>query len=279
MLVYRSFNDLKTYLDEQIENGLTIGLVPTMGALHEGHISLVRNSISKTDITICSIFVNPAQFNVSEDLEKYPRTEDDDLNKLRIGGCHVVFIPIVKEVYPSSYKSIEVDLNGIDLVMEGRHRPGHFAGVVQVISRFFEQIDPDYAFFGEKDYQQLAVIERLVEIRKFKTKIIGCSIIREESGLAMSSRNMRLSESGKNKATIIYELLSYCKANYSGNNSSELVAYVLKQIRNAKELTLDYFEIADAIALKPVTNVDEKARAFIAAEVEGIRLIDNMGLN
>lgn len=279
MLVFRTFKELRAFLKKQVDNGLKIGFVPTMGALHDGHISLISKSIEKCDITLCSIFVNPTQFNDSEDLDRYPRTEVRDIHLLEAVKCDVVFIPSVDEVYPPNYKTPHVELDTLESVMEGALRPGHFTGVMQVVGRFFEQILPDYAFFGEKDYQQLAVIKKMVSHRNFPINIVGCEIQREATGLAMSSRNIRLSNSGLKNAEFLIEQLNWAKKNYELLPNSEIEKRVKAAFLEQNPLELEYFEIADSNNLAPILNKDQPARAFIAAHIEGVRLIDNIDLN
>lgn len=278
MLVYRTFSELRKYLDQMVLLGKTIGFVPTMGVLHEGHISLVEKSKLLCDITVVSIFVNPKQFNMAEDLEKYPRMETEDIQKLKENYCDVVFIPSVEDVYPDGLKLPKVDLNGIDLVMEGKHRPGHFEGVVQVVGRFFDQIKPNKAFFGEKDFQQVSVIEQMVRTQKYAVEIVRCAIKREVSGLAMSSRNIRLSAEGWHKSVLISEQLIWAKENFGKMRIDQIKTAIEKTFNDDPSMVLEYFEIANEENLQAIQSTDVYARAFIAAELEGIRLIDNMAL-
>jgi len=279
MLVYRTFNDLRNYLRTQVDSGSKVGFVPTMGALHDGHISLVNQANATCNITLVSIFVNPTQFNNSDDLKKYPRTEKGDLRKLDSAECDVVFIPSVDEVYPAEYTTPHVDLSKLESVMEGAHRPGHFNGVIQVVGRFFEQISPDYAFFGEKDFQQLAIIKRMVSERSFPIQVVGCEILREESGLAMSSRNMRLSEQATKEATLIFNQLNWAKENAKSLSIQEITESVKNVFNTHSTIELEYFEIADSVSLQPASSMMLESRAFIAAHLEGVRLIDNIALN
>lgn len=278
MLVYRTFEELKTFLVAKVESGLTIGFVPTMGALHDGHMSLIHSSMDHADLTICSVFVNPTQFNKAEDLEKYPRTEQADLDILRNNGCDIVLIPSVDEVYPADYSSEKLDLEGIEIIMEGEHRPGHFDGVVQVVGRFFEELQPNFAFFGEKDFQQLAVIRKMVSLRNLPVQVMACAIKREDSGLAMSSRNMRLSEEALVESAYIFKQLNWAKSSYSKQSVDEIKQIVLRGFEKNDRIELEYFEIVNEDTLLPVKNKDEKARAFFAGVVEGVRLIDNVQL-
>ncbi len=281
MLVYRTFGELRRFLDGQVRDGKTIGFVPTMGALHEGHLSLIEECNSRCDVSICSVFVNPTQFNNAEDLEKYPRTEEEDLRKLEASQCDVVLIPDVSEVYPEgTKKKLQniVDLKGLDVVMEGAHRPGHFDGVVQVVSRFFDQINPDFAFFGEKDFQQLAVISQMVSELNMQVKIIGCPIKRNKLGLALSSRNTRLSAEGIKVATILYQQLNWAKTHIDILSVNEIIKSVKQSLKAHSQVELEYFEIVESKTLRSIKTKKKKIRAFIAAYVEGVRLIDNMAL-
>ena len=281
MLVYRTFGELRQFLDGQVREGKTIGFVPTMGALHEGHLSLIEECNSRCDVSVCSVFVNPTQFNNPDDLEKYPRTEEEDLRKLRRSNCDVVLVPDVKEVYPGGEElklQNIVDLKGLDLVMEGAHRPGHFDGVVEVVSRFFDQIKPDFAFFGEKDFQQLAVIRQMVFELDMKINIVGCPIKRNKLGLALSSRNVRLSKEGIKVATLLYQQLNWSKAHIDTLSVNEIIKSVKQSLKGHSQVELEYFEIVESKTLRSIKTKRKKIRAFIAAHVEGVRLIDNIAL-
>ncbi|UTW67698.1 pantoate--beta-alanine ligase [bacterium SCSIO 12643] len=281
MLVYRTFGELRQFLDRQVKEGKTIGFVPTMGALHEGHLSLIEECNSRCDVSVCSVFVNPTQFNNVDDLKKYPRTEEEDLQKLKAAHCDVVLVPEVNEVYPEGAKSegkSTVDLKGLDVVMEGAHRPGHFDGVVQVVSRFFDQINPDFAFFGEKDFQQLAVIKQMVSELKMQIQIVGCPIRRNKLGLALSSRNTRLSAEGIKVATVLYQQLNWAKTHIDTLSVNEIIKSVKQSLKGHSQVELEYFEIVESKTLRSIKTKKKKIRAFIAAHVEGVRLIDNIAL-
>jgi pantoate--beta-alanine ligase len=281
MLVYRTFSELSQFLASQVEKGNTIGFVPTMGALHDGHLSLIKDCNSKSDISVCSIFVNPTQFNNPTDLEKYPRTEVQDLKKLETVNCDVAFLPDVLEVYPKvmvSGLSYKVDLEGLDEVMEGAHRPGHFDGVVEVISRFFSQIRPNLAFFGEKDFQQLAIIKHMVRRLNFQIEIVSCPILRNENGFALSSRNVRLSTEGLKIALLLNQQLHWAKEHVDSLSISEIIIVVKKTFNEYSNIELEYFEVVESKTLKSIQTKKKEIRAFIAAHVEGVRLIDNMAL-
>lgn len=274
MLIYKSVNELQQFLTENKHK--IIGFVPTMGALHQGHLSLIQASQQKADVTICSIFVNPIQFNKQEDLDNYPRNVETDVLKLESVNCEVLFLPSVEEMYPNKkYKNFE--FGSLAEVMEGEHRPGHFNGVANVIERFFEIIHPNYAFFGEKDFQQLAIVKALTKQLALKTEIVGCPILRENSGLAMSSRNERLTVEQKKDAAIIFEALSFIKQNYLKYTIAEHKSYFSKTI-SAKKMELEYIEFADGNTLQPVKNWNETnyCVVFIAVHVGKVRLIDNV---
>lgn len=274
MLICKSVVALQQFLVEKKHK--IIGFIPTMGALHQGHLSLIEASQQKADITICSIFVNPIQFNKQEDLDNYPKNIDADVLKLESVNCEVLFLPSVEEMYPNKqYKIFE--FGALAEVMEGEHRPGHFNGVANVIERFFEIIHPNYAFFGEKDFQQLAVVKALTKQLGLPTEIIGCPILREISGLAMSSRNERLSATQKKDAAIIFEALSFIKKNYLKHNIATHKSYFAKTITE-KNIELEYIEFADGNTLQPVKNWNETEYCvvFIAVHVGKVRLIDNV---
>ena len=275
MLVVNTIEELQLFFEQQ--KGKSIGFVPTMGALHKGHVSLVEFSQQKCDITVCSIFVNPIQFNKQDDFTNYPKTIDSDLKYLEAVECDVVFCPSAQEMYPNK---IEKDFNfGIlSTVMEGEHRPGHFNGVAIVIERFFEIINPDLAFFGEKDFQQLAIVKEVAKQTGFKTKIIGVPTVREVSGLAMSSRNLRLSEDEKIAAANISKELQYIILNKNAFTPQELKINYRNKIDANQFLKTEYIEIADGNTLLPVINWEDSDYpiAFTAVNVGEVRLIDNM---
>lgn len=281
MLIYYSIGQLQTFLNEERNKNNSIGFVPTMGALHSGHLTLIEKSKELSNVTICTIFVNPTQFNNQSDLEKYPRTTEDDIKLLQNVECDVLFMPEVSEIYPENEALETYKFGAIERVMEGKHRPGHFNGVGQIISKFVEIMNPDYAFFGEKDFQQLAIINRLVEIKKFSVKIIPCSIARAEDGLALSSRNKRLNERQRNAAPIIHQAILFAKKNQDKHTPQELEKIVWKQINESPEFTVEYVEIADDKHLKRAVDWVENCtyRIFIAAFCGEVRLIDNEQLN
>jgi pantoate--beta-alanine ligase len=262
------------------EAGLTVGFVPTMGALHRGHISLIEEARKSCDIVTCSIFVNPIQFNNSSDLETYPKTIEADIEKLENAGCDLVFIPDTEEMYPEPV-SEKYDFGALENVLEGAFRPGHFNGVAVVVKRLFDIMIPDRAFFGEKDYQQLLIIKALVRHDDIPVKIVPCPIIRENDGLAMSSRNARLSEKERAVAPFIYNTL--CKAVEMGKTKTvdEIISWGEAQFNGNDNFKLEYFQIADNIELQPVVNKkkSDNARLLVAAWLGNVRLIDNVDIN
>lgn len=258
----------------------SIGFVPTMGALHQGHISLVEQAKAQNDFILVSIFVNPTQFNNSEDLEKYPRTEAEDTFLLEKAGVDAVFIPSVEDMYPQGANSQSFQLNGLENQMEGKFRPGHFDGVGTIVNRFFEIIQPTKAYFGEKDFQQLRIIQQMVENLNLDLEIVPVAIKREEDGLAMSSRNKRLTEEMRSESPIIYQILQKAK-DFLVNNSIEATKKMVEKEFATTNLELEYFEIADENTLESVSEFDSShnIRAFIAVFAGEIRLIDNLKLN
>lgn len=257
-------------------NREVIAFVPTMGALHQGHISLFEKAKKSGTKLVVSVFVNPTQFNNASDLINYPRTFDEDRRILLSAGVDVMFFPSEKEVYPTEGPK-QYDLDGLDRNMEGPNRPGHFNGVVQVVSRLFDLVGPTKAFFGEKDFQQLAILRHMSRKLGYRTEIIGCETVRESSGLAMSSRNIRLSEEGKLLAVGLSESLHWIKAQLGEHRSaSEVLALARKRLNELDGLTLEYLEMVDPLTLQNVDDRSASIQACVAAFVEGVRLIDNM---
>lgn len=275
MLVFKTVEEIQTYL--RGIDAKTIGFVATMGALHQAHISLIDISKSQNELTICSIFVNPKQFDKKEDLIKYPKKIESDIKKLNEANCDVLFAPNVKEMYPKKVEK-EFHFGLLSEVMEAEHRPGHFNGVAIVIERFFEILNPTRAYFGEKDYQQLTVIRALAEKINSPVQIIGCPIYREKNGLAMSSRNERLTIEEKNKASEISKALTHISQHKNSNSVAELKEYFFKSISQHQLFQPEYFEIADQNTLKPIEDWGDADSyiAFTAVNVNGVRLIDNM---
>lgn len=280
MIILRNLTEMQSVLSELKAKNKTIGFVPTMGALHAGHISLVEESKKQNDFTLVSVFVNPTQFNNLEDLEKYPRTEQADASLLEDAGVDAVFFPSVEVMYPNGAESNSYDFNGLENQMEGKFRPGHFDGVGTIVKRFFEIIQPNHAYFGEKDFQQLRIIQQMVENYKIPLKIVPVEIKRDENGLAMSSRNKRLTEEMLEESPKIYQILLKAK-DFLQNNSVEATKKMVEEEFAKTKLELEYIEIADEKTLESVTNIEptQKVRAFIAAFAGDIRLIDNLRLN
>ena len=283
MILFKKTVDLRKWIDNQQITGKKIGFVPTMGALHEGHISLIETSKAQNQITICSIFVNPAQFNDPKDFEKYPVTIEKDILLLEESGCNVLFLPSVAEIYPEGFVSKKhFDLEFIETVLDGKYRPGHFQGVCMVVERLLKIVLPDQLYLGQKDYQQCMVIKKLIERIGLTDKInlVICPTLREPNGLAMSSRNMRLSKDEKDAATIIFKTLNYIKANTEKIAPPSLKLSAQKMLE-AAGLKPDYVEIADATNLAQVEewNPNQKMVTLIAAFINEVRLIDNILLN
>jgi pantoate--beta-alanine ligase len=276
MLKINTVNGLSNLVDIYRKTQKTIGFVPTMGALHDGHASLMKQSLQENDITIVSVFVNPKQFNNADDLNKYPRTIDADLLFLKKTGVDVVFVPNSDEVYSPEYIAPKIDLGRLELLMEGKMRPGHFDGVVQVLARFFQIIKPTNAYFGLKDFQQVAVVRKMVELLSFQTTIVSCPIYRELNGLAYSSRNERLSMAQKEEALFIHQSLLKAKE-YAINNTPKEVVALIEQSYKKSTLELEYFEVVHPITLESLNNTwVQGAVGCIVAFVGDVRLIDNM---
>lgn len=280
MEVFKTVKSLQNRL-LKIDKNKDLGFVPTMGALHDGHLSIVKKAKTENDFVIASIFVNPTQFDKEEDLLKYPKTIKKDLGKLESEKCDFVFIPTVEEIYANIIKSDSFDFDGLDRVMEGAFRVGHFDGVGTIVKKLFEIVQPNKAYFGEKDYQQLLIIKKMVEKNHLSVHIVPCEIYREKDGLAMSSRNARLTKNQRNEAPLIYQTLLKSQALFSDNNIEFIKTMVNNKFKNNDVLQLEYFEIADIQTLKPVDHKVSgiKYRAFIAVFADSIRLIDNIALN
>jgi pantoate--beta-alanine ligase len=281
--VYSEKQQITSVLDTLRARNLKIGLVPTMGALHEGHLQLVKKALSENDIVVVSIFVNPTQFDNNDDLTKYPRMLNADVALLKrvSKDTVIVYAPTVDDMYDGNIRSQNFDFDGLEFEMEGKFRTGHFDGVGTIVKRFFEIIKPDNAYFGEKDFQQLAIIKKLVEKHQIPVNIEGCEIHRETNGLAMSSRNTRLKPEYKNAAPFIYKTLKTAKEKFGIKSAYKITEWVEKQFADHDLLELEYFIIADAETLKPVKRKSNKKayRGFIAVYADDIRLIDNIALN
>jgi pantoate--beta-alanine ligase len=276
MIKYKSAYRLNKYIQKQKKLGKTVGFIPTMGALHQGHLSLIQAAKNECDIAVCSVFVNPTQFNKASDLEKYPRNLDADAILLESVACDVLFNPSVKTIYPDGADRFDAPKVGDMLdVLEGEHRPGHFQGVMQVISLLLDIIDPTQLYMGLKDFQQFAICSKMVEMQGRAVEMRGMPIVREANGLAMSSRNERVSAAAKNSAGIIYESLQLVKDNLDNYSIIELKNMAKKHIASLKGGELEYFEI---VSQKTLRVPEEKVEliALCAVWLEGIRLIDNI---
>ena len=279
METYKTISSLKQAINNKKAAGKTIGFVPTMGALHAGHISLIDESKKQTDVTVVSIFVNPTQFNDSKDLENYPRTIKSDIQKLENVKADILFLPDVKEIYPEP-DTRQFDFGKLDKVMEGRFRKGHFNGVAQVVSKLFDIVEPNKAFFGQKDFQQYVIIKTLASkyMAEYNIDIVRCPIIREKDGLAMSSRNLLLLDEQRKNANVIYKTLKKAKENYSGKSVEEIKKFVIKEINKNPFLEVEYFSIVDDVNLEEIKEMTEEKNKVgcIAVYCGKIRLIDNI---
>lgn len=277
MQIFRSKSELNAALNALRNSGKTIGFVPTMGALHDGHISLVKKAKEACDVVVISIFVNPTQFNNAADLEKYPRIPEKDVPMLKAAGGNILFMPEVEEMYPEGTKSSDknLPLGSLGEVMEAKHRPGHFDGVITIVRKLFEAVGECKAFFGQKDFQQLAVVRFLVKHEKLPVEIVSCPIVREAGGLAMSSRNMRLTPEQRKAALVLSRALFAVEREWHSKSIPELRDLVSAVMNEEPSVKLEYFEIADRDTLETTTE-KKNAVAFIAAYVGEVRLIDNV---
>ena len=277
MKLVHTINELRAELDIQRKAGKKIGLVPTMGALHEGHASLVRRAVAENDVVVVSDFVNPTQFNDKNDLLKYPRTLEADCELLEKEGAAYVFAPSVEEVYPEP-DTRQFSYAPLDTVMEGKYRPGHFNGVCQIVSKLFMMVEPDKAYFGEKDFQQLAIIREMVKQMQFPLQIVGCPIVREADGLALSSRNARLSEEQRQQALNISKTLFASKEYAVSHTVEETQKFVEDAIAASEGLELEYFELVDGTTLQKIASWEETDYAVgcITVYCSEVRLIDNI---
>jgi len=281
MILFKEIVTLAKHLTQLKQQGLSVGFVPTMGALHGGHISLIEKSKTTCDITVSSIFVNPTQFNNVKDFEKYPITVSNDILLLEKSGCDVLFMPRVNEIYPDGFSSkYHYDLGEIEFVLEGKYRPGHFQGVCQVVHRLLNIVQPDKLFMGQKDYQQCLIVKRLVDSLHLNVEVVTAGTYREASGLAMSSRNLRLNEQEKEIASGISKMLRYIKERFTTTPFSVLEDYATNFLLTSGFTKVDYVSIADADTLQPASIVKGKSNlvTLIAAYINDVRLIDNMEL-
>lgn len=278
MIIFHLADDINKFLKTKRNSGVRTGFVPTMGALHAGHLSLINQSKTETGFTVCSIFVNPTQFNDPKDFEKYPVTLNNDILLLERAGCDVLFLPSVKEIYPSGTSQLpHYDLGYLESVLEGKYRPGHFQGVCQVVQRLLEIVEPDQLFLGQKDFQQCMVIKRMIDLTQLPVSISICPTLRENDGLAMSSRNMRLNKAERETAVEIYQTLMMMKQQLQAGS----VIQIKKQAEDnllQKGFKPDYAELANADTLELIDewNGKDKVVALIAAYLNEVRLIDNM---
>ena len=283
MQVYTAKTGLIAHINKQKQPGLSLGFVPTMGALHQGHLSLVKAALSMNEYVVVSIFINPTQFNNPNDLIHYPRTLDKDVSLLKTlsKDSIVVYAPSSEDLYGPQIKTDCFDFDGLDLEMEGSSRPGHFDGVGTVVKRFFEIVRPDNAYFGEKDFQQLQIIKKMVAITKLPVNIITCPIEREANGLAMSSRNTRLSPAEVDASALIYKTLQSVQRQFNYESRQAISEWVVNQFSTHPLFELDYFQISEVESLAPIKkkSLHKSCRAFIAVNIGDVRLIDNIDLN
>jgi pantoate--beta-alanine ligase len=273
--------ELQAQLSIIFSKSKSVGLVPTMGALHQGHIDLIKKAFKENDEVVVSIFVNPTQFNNREDLSKYPKNLTKDIALIaKVSDKIIVYAPSVEEIYHNKVEAEKFNFNGLDMVMEGEFRAGHFDGVGTIVEALLRSIKPNKAYFGEKDYQQLQIVKKLVKNKQIPVEIIGCPIVREKNGLAMSSRNERLSNEVRQKASLIFETLNTAKEKFGTKSALEVTNWVKNQFDARDHFRLEYFQIADIETLKPIKRKikSKQYRAFIAVFADDIRLIDNIAL-
>jgi len=279
VLLFKTVDSLQKHIQQLKSDGKSIGFVPTMGALHAGHLSLIKESKNNTDICVCSIFVNPTQFNVASDLEKYPRPIEQDIDLLNRVKADILFLPSVEEMYPEGLETkVDLDFGTLDKLMEGEHRPGHFAGVAEVVKRLLDIVLPHQLFMGQKDFQQFSICRNMIQQLNLPVEIVMCPIIREESGLAMSSRNVRLTEAEQKIATNIHFILQLVKKDFDKSKLEKLKNAAVVMLNSIDEFTLDYFEIADGETLLTATEDSKSIVACTAVFIGEVRLIDNMVL-
>lgn len=282
MLLFNTQRELASHLNAVSSQKTTVGFVPTMGALHQGHLSLLETSLKNNTLTVISIFVNPTQFNNAEDLAKYPKTLEKDIEKIKtVSDKIIVFAPSVEDIYEGKIVSTSFDFDGLENQMEGKFRPGHFDGVGTIVKRLFEIVKPTNAYFGEKDFQQLQIVRKMVEKHSMPVNVVGCPIFREANGLAMSSRNERLTAAERKDAAIIFQTISKAKKLFAVKSAKEVGEFVEKVFDKNPNFELEYFQISDEATLLPCIRKgkSKKYRAFIAVFVNKIRLIDTISLN
>jgi len=277
--IFRTRTEVHSYLEKVKIDGNSIGFVPTMGALHEGHLSLIDAARTKADVVVCSIFVNPTQFSDKKDLENYPRPIEDDIKKLEGANCDVLFLPKVDEMYNSN-DNWHIKLNDFDTILEGEIRPGHYQGVTQIVKKLFDIVRPDYAFFGQKDFQQFVIISYMVKKLGINIQLIRCPIIRENDGLAMSSRNVYLSKEDRQNALSLFNSLTRAKEEFSHMSIPQVKKNAMDYLSNAVGIKVEYFELYDINTFEPASSKQaENVIALVAARVGNIRIIDNMILS
>ncbi|MEH0155157.1 pantoate--beta-alanine ligase [Limibacter armeniacum] len=282
MQIFRDVDTIKTYLQEHRQNGNKIGFVPTMGTLHQGHLSLIQESTNDCDVTVCSVYVNPTQFNNAKDLETYPRQESEDLEKLKAAGCDAVFLPSNEVIYPNGMNTdhlLKFDFGILERQLEGEKRPGHFNGVGIVVSKLFHIVQPDNAYFGQKDLQQYLIVRKMVQDLSFGIKVKGCPTIREADGLAMSSRNLRLSEADRKVAPLLYQVISKVKDDIqAGVSVKEALENGEASLGADSAFTLEYLAVRETSRLLPIEKVEQGSdfAVLVAAHLGGVRLIDNI---
>lgn len=280
MKVFSSIIEIRKFLDEQSESQLIIGFVPTMGALHQGHLSLIEQSKKSCAITICSIFVNPTQFNDKKDFDKYPIQIDADLEMLIAAGCDAVFIPSVDEMYPegTSQDKLLVDLGFLGKTLEAEKRPGHYEGVIQIVKKLLDIVQPNLLFLGQKDYQQCMVIQKLIDTFNIPTKIVICATKREDDGLAMSSRNVRLSDDARKVAIKLFQALTDIQKRFKTENIAQIITENINFLHQDNLIETEYLVVVNGRTLEPIMEYNEQIpiTALVAAKVEEVRLIDNL---
>ncbi|HWB62973.1 MAG TPA: pantoate--beta-alanine ligase [Chitinophagales bacterium] len=282
MLLFKTVQDIDNQLKSLKKKGLKIGYVPTMGALHLGHISLIKAAKKRSKVVVCSIFVNPTQFNDLKDFERYPVTIEGDIEKLAEAGCDILFLPSVAEMYPNGYENpARIDFGFLAQTLEGGHRPGHFDGMAQVVEKLLRIVKPDVLLMGQKDYQQQLIVGELIRKRRFKTQLVACPTVREADGLAMSSRNVRLNTDSRKKAVEISKTLQWAKSQIANRESDigSIRASAFKRLAAVTGFDPEYFEIRNTQTLELPRSKREKLVALAAVKVGGVRLIDNMVLN
>lgn len=276
MKIFTSKHELSSYLGALKDQGKSIGFVPTMGALHQGHLSLIEIACRNCDVVVCSIFVNPTQFNDPEDLAQYPRPIEADTHKLQGANCDILFLPAINEMY-SGTENWHIDLGYLENILEGKFRKGHYQGVTQIVNKLFEVVKPHKAFFGQKDFQQVKVIKKLVEVYRLNVEIVMCPILREGDGLAMSSRNIHLSTKEREHSLSLSKALYRTKEDFALKSLEEIKSDAEAFLKNSEGVELEYFEISNADTLLPAVSKDEAGLvALVAAKVGRTRLIDNI---